>query len=107
MQPKTQRTRACVICGNVFTLPTHGGQPITCSPDCQRKRRNKMVAWWREAHECPPDKHGTLTGYVNYQCDCDLCREAEKLYMRKRRRNKKNLATARGALTTKDRMPSP
>jgi hypothetical protein len=82
---KWPKTRMCVVCGDVFTVERRpGAPPITCSSKCQKKRRNTKIAEWRARTECPPEKHG-LTGYTTYQCDCDVCREAERIYMQERR----------------------
>lgn len=79
----------CVVCGEPFELEKRpGGLPITCSPECQRRRRNEKHAEWRANTECPPEAHGTITGYVTYACSCDECRKAERLYMREYRRKK-------------------
>lgn len=63
---------------------------MTCSDDCRRRRKNLKIAEWRQTKDCPPHLHGTLTGYTNYLCDCDACREAEKLYMQEYRKGKQN-----------------
>ena len=83
--------RVCVVCQEVFRIERRpGSPPITCSPECQRKRRNQKIREWRAVTECPQSAHGTITGYATYQCACDECRTAERLYMRERR--KKNTA---------------
>ena len=86
------KIRKCVICSETFTVEKRAGaQPITCSSECQRIRRNAKIAEWRSRAQCPEHLHGTITGYNTYHCDCDECRNAERLYMRERRNQKKEL----------------
>lgn len=83
------KTIACIICGNPFTMQKRSGPPpLTCSDKCRKRRRNDKIAEWRETHECPDHQHG-LTGYTNYQCACDVCRKAEREYMREYRDKKR------------------
>lgn len=80
------KTRLCVICHEEFELERRGGaQPITCSDECRRRRRNQTLAAWRQRVECPENRHGTITGYNTYSCDCDACRIAEREYIQQRR----------------------
>lgn len=81
--------RVCVVCRDVFTPERVPGRPpITCSEECQKKRRNDKIAEWRVGAICPPKAHGTITGYNTYQCPCSLCRRAERLYIQERRNTK-------------------
>jgi hypothetical protein len=82
----------CIECGKPYVVPPRpGGVPITCSEDCRRKHRNKVINAWREDpdNECPEHLHGSLVGYVNYKCACDLCRKAAAEYRQKKRLEKK------------------
>jgi len=79
----------CVECNKPFGKDAWPGRPrITCSEACRKKRRNRQIADWRSKTPCPDNLHGTLTGYCNYSCDCDLCRAANTQYARDRRANK-------------------
>jgi hypothetical protein len=81
-------TAICEICGKEFQVQVRrGGVPKTCSAECKRKRTNKMSAAYRANRHCPPDKHGTLTGYSTYGCPCADCRRAAREYKRKQRAN--------------------
>lgn len=66
------------MCGREFDYePKPGRPPVTCSPECQRKRKSSKSEESRDRHahrKCPPDKHGTSTGYTWYKCDCAKCR---------------------------------
>ena len=37
-------------------------------------------------------KHGTLTGYQQFHCRCDLCKEARRSYDRNRKEEDRSLA---------------
>lgn len=67
----------CAVCGRGFALSTKPGRPAkTCSPTCQRKRKNHKSQQSRIRafnRDCPPDKHGTATGYTFYGCGCPPC----------------------------------
>jgi hypothetical protein len=78
-----ERIRSCVMCGEVFERDHP--RRITCSRECQRRRKNQMIAEWRARTECPDRAHGTVSGYATYQCACNACRKAERNYMRDRR----------------------
>lgn len=49
-------------------------------------------------------KHGTLTGYQQFHCRCDLCKEARRFYDRNRKEEDRSLAhhtkMGRGALVS-------
>ena len=53
---------------------------VLCN-ECHKKETKKQlsVIW----------EHGTSYGYRTHGCRCDLCREAQKLYMREYRASKK------------------
>lgn len=54
--------------------------------DANREKVNEYAAKVRaRLRETEPPRHGTLHGYVNYSCRCDLCKEAQQEYSRKRR----------------------
>ena len=59
-----------------------------CSPECRRKRKASQDKARRTAvakRPCPPDKHGTATGYTDYKCGCDDCRRWARDDQRARR----------------------
>jgi hypothetical protein len=81
----------CRVCHREFEYePKPGRPPATCgSEECRRtyKTRNTMKSNRRTHNkECPPDKHGTGTGYNLYRCGCAKCSEWSRLYQRERRR---------------------
>ena len=82
--------RECAVCGKGFEHePARGRVPMTCSPDCARIRKTRQSEQSRQRaakRGCPPDKHGTSTGYSYYQCTCTLCSKASRLYRQARRR---------------------
>lgn len=81
-----QRETACVVCGGKFMRTLGPGQvPLTCSPECQRVRKNRTAALWRANHEVPPDKHGTLYAYATLGCGCEECRSFWAGYRQSRR----------------------
>jgi len=43
-----------------------------------------------------PIQHGTVSGYVNHKCHCDKCREAWRVYNRKRRAERYAYTKAHG-----------
>lgn len=83
---RVERVRlTCAQCGVVVKrlpsqLPGKRGLKRTfCSHSCNakfyRKNTGKLV-------------HGTVSGYTNYDCRCVLCREAQRLAVRKWRASK-------------------
>jgi hypothetical protein len=79
---KGEQMRTCVVCGGEFAYePKPGRPPVTCSPECQREHKARRGA----TRKCPPDKHGTATGYSWYKCDCAKCRHWARDYQRTRR----------------------
>lgn len=87
----------CAVCGKEFEHePRPGRPPVTCgAPECRRARKTqKTIQSNRRTHntECPPDKHGTGTGYNLYRCGCPACSEWSRLYQRQRRRKAKENA---------------
>jgi hypothetical protein len=82
--------KTCVVCGARLTAQPRMGRPSnTCSDTCRvvRKRaRNEKSRQRAIADGCPPDKHGTSTGYSHFRCSCDACRTWARLYKRERRR---------------------
>jgi hypothetical protein len=79
--------QGCVECGKSFVWKRNGPgrAPLICSEECRSVRRYRQKDQWRKRTECPPHQHGTVTGYTTYECDCDLCRQANTEYARKRR----------------------
>jgi hypothetical protein len=81
--------RSCAVCGKPFDYePRPGRPPVTCSPECQRTRKTRKSEESRSrvaAKECPPDKHGTSTGYTQYKCGCTKCTRWARLYKQERR----------------------
>jgi hypothetical protein len=82
-------TRQCAVCGRDFAYePKPGRPPMTCSPECARTRKNAQSERSREALAaggCPPEAHGTATGYTVYKCGCPKCSRWQRLYMQRRR----------------------
>lgn len=53
-----------------------------------------MKAGLYEARKVPPKfKHGH-SGYINYRCRCDVCRDAQSAYFRERRRRNREAREA-------------
>ena len=52
-----------------------------------KRRRDKMRGLSQEEIMaiCPPEKHGTMSAYVNYRCRCYTCKVAARNYSRSRR----------------------
>jgi hypothetical protein len=42
------------------------------------------------ARGCPPEKHGTVTGYSQYKCTCIRCRKWASEYQKQRRQRRKH-----------------
>ena len=87
----------CAVCRKEFEhQPRPGRPPVTCgSEECRRTRKTlKTIQSNRRVHntECPPDKHGTASGYTQYRCGCPKCSEWARLYQRQRRRDAKENA---------------
>ena len=77
------KKRSCVICGRQFT--TTGPTAITCSTECWWKNKKQQIYRRRQqraAAPIPEHLHGTLTGYTDYLCRCDACKQANADYMR-------------------------
>ena len=84
----------CPVCKKTFEyLPRPGRPPVTCgSEDCRRARKSVRSEESRRRamnRECPPDKHGTATGYTYYKCGCNLCSRWSRMDMQKRRQRSK------------------
>ena len=81
--------RQCVICKQLFDYPPRPGRPpVTCSDKCARIRRNKKSYESRARAEdkgCPPEAHGTSSGYSHYRCSCNDCRRWARTYKSQRR----------------------
>ena len=81
--------RACAVCQRTFAYePYPGRPPMTCSTDCQRKRKNHQSERCRQraaARGCPPGQHGTVTGYSHYLCGCYACMRWAREYQQARR----------------------
>lgn len=75
-------TRQCAVCGREFDYAAKPGRPpVTCSPECARKRKNRQSGVnWGASRECPPEAHGTATGYNTYHCGCAKCSRWARLY---------------------------
>jgi hypothetical protein len=82
----------CPVCQKEFEYaPRPGRPPITCGdPTCWRihRTRKTLAARGRLAAttECPPDKHGTSTGYNEYKCGCPECSRWARMYRQKLRK---------------------
>lgn len=80
--------RECAECGTTFDWQPPGRAPMTCSPECQRVRKTRQSEESRQRAAkkgCPPDKHGTSTGYSHYKCDCEKCLQWARNYKQHRR----------------------
>lgn len=80
----------CVACGREYEwVPQlNRRRSNTCSPECRHRRHTQMNEKSRQravARGCPPDKHGTSTGYSHYKCACALCRKWASEYQKERR----------------------
>lgn len=79
----------CLVCGVELQPPARRGRPkTTCSPECAVLRKRQLRESSRQKatkRGCPPDKHGTSTGYTYYKCDCAACRKWAADYMADRR----------------------
>jgi hypothetical protein len=82
----------CAVCRKEFEYqPRPGRPPVTCGDKaCHRANRTGKIlaARGRKAatQECPPDKHGTSTGYNEYKCGCSECSRWARLYQQQRRK---------------------
>jgi hypothetical protein len=81
----------CVVCRNEFEYTSRPGRPpITCgSPECRRARKTEKTLAARKRlrpEDCPPDYHGTSTGYNEYGCGCPKCARWARTYRQQRRR---------------------
>lgn len=82
----------CAECGNPLPKATMGRPSMTCSPACGLRRKNRQSAQSRQraaARGCPPDKHGTTTGYNHYLCRCTKCTTWARRDKARRRREQK------------------
>lgn len=81
--------RLCLVCGNPFSIEnTRGRPPKVCSAACRAERKNTQREESREraaARGCPPDQHGTSTGYTHFKCPCVKCRRWARNYQQSRR----------------------
>lgn len=80
--------RKCAVCNRTFEQPAGIRARITCSPECALARRRGQNRESREraiAQGCPPDKHGTVTGYTHFRCSCVACRRWAADYKQQRR----------------------
>lgn len=80
----------CPVCHEDFEYePKPGRPPVTCGKEeCRRARKTAKSEESRNraaAKDCPPDKHGTATGYTFYKCDCTDCSRWARLYKQERR----------------------
>lgn len=82
-------THVCVVCGREYEwVPQPNRPPNTCSAECRHRRHVQMNEESRQravSRGCPPDKHGTVTGYSHYKCACVLCRKWASEYQKERR----------------------
>ncbi len=85
MAKRGPKTLICAVCDKSYTYSGPGGVPKTCSDECRRKYRNRVIQAWRDARECPDKYHGSVIGYVNFACDCDECRTAASAYRQGKR----------------------
>lgn len=87
----TESYHKCVVCGYLFiwTPQPNRRRSNTCSPRCRDARRRQKNEESRQravARGCPPDKHGTATGYSHFKCTCARCRKWASSYQQERRR---------------------
>lgn len=92
--------RQCLVCGQEINEPTVRGRPVVvCSDRCRLDRKNTQREASRQRavkRGCPPDKHGTCTGYTQYKCDCERCKGWARSYKQHRRGTLKAEAGASG-----------
>lgn len=84
-------THTCVVCAKEYQWTPQPGsrRSKTCSEECRRRRHIQMNEKSRQravARGCPPDKHGTATGYSHYKCVCIRCRKWASEYKKEQRR---------------------
>ena len=84
-------THTCVVCEKEYQWTPQPGRRRSknCSTECRRIRHLQMNEESRQravARGCPPDKHGTVSGYSQYKCTCTLCRKWASEYKKERRR---------------------
>ena len=87
-------THTCVVCAKEYLWIPQAGRRRSnaCSPECRRLRHVQMNEKSRQravARGCPPDKHGTVTGYTQYKCTCAHCRGWASEYQRQRRQRQR------------------
>lgn len=83
-------THTCVVCAEEYEWTPQPGRRRSnaCSEECRRLRHIAMNEKSRQraaAKGCPPDKHGTVTGYSHYKCSCTRCRKWASEYKKERR----------------------
>lgn len=85
--------KQCSECSREFEAAVGPGRPaMTCSRTCQTTRKSRMSQQSRVRafnRECPPEKHGTATGYTFYGCGCTRCTRWARLDKQERRANAK------------------
>lgn len=81
--------RQCLVCGNPFSVETGPGRPPeTCSAKCRAERKNLQREQSRQraaTRGCPPEAHGTASGYTHFMCSCAKCRRWARTYQQSRR----------------------
>ena len=87
-------THVCVVCGRAYEWVPQPNRRRSkaCSEECRRRRHIQMNEQSRQravARGCPPDKHGTVTGYSHYKCACARCRKWASEYQKQRRQRQK------------------
>lgn len=78
----------CAVCNRSFEQVPGVRPRVTCSDECAQARKRGQNRAAREkaiAQGCPPDKHGTVTGYTHFRCSCALCRRWAADYKKQRR----------------------
>lgn len=90
--------RKCTVCGRDLGPPTTRGRPTTvCSARCTSIRKTVQREQSRQRavqRGCPPDKHGTCTGYTQYRCSCLKCMAWSRNY-KATQRSKQEEATVK------------
>jgi len=80
----TTPSKNCVICNKSFVKPVSDSKKTWagrhyCSSRCANSRvKNRGI------EPIPNIKHG-LTGYNNYRCRCDICRDSVRFHKRQQR----------------------
>lgn len=71
--------------GKVWSY-NHGCRCQDCRDASTERRRQQRSAWKKRLDEAP---HGTISGYGNWYCRCELCTARWSLYMQQQRAARK------------------